>query len=259
MSVPLAEGEVRWSVQTSLPLAPCDLALFVAAIACWWPRWLLAVELTYFWGLAGTLQAVITPDLSASFPQLEFFEFVIGHLAVVIAALFLVVGLRLRPRPGSVLRVFAITAAYTVFVGWFDWVTGSNYMFLAAVPSDLRVRGTGEALVRVSAPVDEHQQVTIAHLRHPPVQFRDVRRVVDEGPTKLPSVHGAPPRWRASSRLEGFPRSFEVRNHRVRSRCVMGTFDPYPSPVSCRGSASGFHLSKASLAFSPACLRLLLA
>jgi hypothetical integral membrane protein (TIGR02206 family) len=134
VSVPLAEGEVRWSVQTSLPLAPRDLALFVAAIACWWPRWLLAVELTYFWGLAGTLQAVVTPDLSAGFPQLEFFEFVVGHLAVVIAALYLVVGLRLRPRPGSVMRVFAITAAYAAFVGCFDWLTGSNYMYLAAVP-----------------------------------------------------------------------------------------------------------------------------
>src|ERR1035437_9354561 len=47
---------------------------------------------------------------------------------------------------------------------------------------DLRVRGTGEALVGVSAPVDEHQQVTIAHLRPPPVQLREVRRAVDEGP-----------------------------------------------------------------------------
>lgn len=36
-----------------------------AAIACWWPQWLLDVELTYFWGLAGTLMAVVTPDLSA--------------------------------------------------------------------------------------------------------------------------------------------------------------------------------------------------
>jgi hypothetical protein len=45
VSVPLAEG--RWSVQASLPLALCDVALIVAAIACWWPRWLLAVELTY--------------------------------------------------------------------------------------------------------------------------------------------------------------------------------------------------------------------
>ena len=134
VSVPLAEGVGRWSVQTSLPLALCDLALLVAAVACWWPQWLLAVELTYFWGLAGTLQAVVTPDLSAGFPQLEFFEFVVGHLAVVIAALYLVVGLRLRPRPGSVMRVFAITAAYAAFVGCFDWLTGSNYMYLAAVP-----------------------------------------------------------------------------------------------------------------------------
>jgi hypothetical integral membrane protein (TIGR02206 family) len=123
-----------WSVQTSLPLALCDVALIVAALACWSPGLALAVELTYFWGLAGTLQAVVTPDLSAGFPQVEFFEFVVGHLGIVVAALFLVVGLGLRPRPGSVLRVFAITAAYTAFVGWFDWITGSNYMFLASVP-----------------------------------------------------------------------------------------------------------------------------
>jgi hypothetical integral membrane protein (TIGR02206 family) len=132
VSVPLVDG--RWSVQSSLPLALCDLALIVAAIACSRPRWPLPVELTYYWGLAGTLQAVATPDLSAGFPQLQFFEFVVGHLGIVIAALFLVVGLRLRPRRGSVPRVFAITAAYTVFVGCFDWLTGSNYMYLAAVP-----------------------------------------------------------------------------------------------------------------------------
>ncbi len=132
VTVPLVDG--RWSMQTSLPLALCDVGLIVAAVACWRPGRSLAFELTYFWGLAGTLQAVVTPDLSAGFPRLEFFEFVIGHLGIVIAALFLVVGLRLQPRPGSVLRVLAITATYTAFVGWFDWLTGSNYMFLVAVP-----------------------------------------------------------------------------------------------------------------------------
>ena len=131
--VPLVQRS--WSVHASLPLALCNLALLVAAVACWWPSWSLAVELTYFWGLAGALQAVVTPDLAAGFPQLEFFEFVVGHLGVVIAALYLVVGLRLQPRPGSVRRVFAVTAAYTAFVGWFDWLTGSNYMFLAAIPA----------------------------------------------------------------------------------------------------------------------------
>lgn len=132
--VPILDGS--WSVQTSLPLALCDAALIVAAVACWSPQWALAVELTYFWGLTGTLQAVLTPDLSASFPELEFFQFVVGHVGIVVAALYLVVGLRLRPRRGSVARVFAITVAWTAVVGVFDWLTDSNYMFLAAIPQN---------------------------------------------------------------------------------------------------------------------------
>ena len=56
-------------------------------VACWPPRWQLGVELSYFWGLTGTLQAVLTPDLSVSFPHLEFFEFVVGHVGIVIAAI----------------------------------------------------------------------------------------------------------------------------------------------------------------------------
>jgi hypothetical integral membrane protein (TIGR02206 family) len=129
--VELAEG---WSLRYSLPLALCDAALLIAALACWRPELQLPVELTYFWGLAGTLQAVVTPDLTAAFPQREFFQFVVGHIGIVIAALFLVIGLRRRPRSGSVLRVFAITAAYTAFVGVFDWLTGANYMYLARPP-----------------------------------------------------------------------------------------------------------------------------
>ena len=124
-----------WSARTSLPLALCDVAALVAAVACWWPRPLL-VELTYFWGLAGTLQAVLTPDLNAGFPHLVFFEYLVGHLGIVCAALFLVVGLGLHPRPGSVVRVFTITALYTAFVGVVDGLSGANYMFLQRPPGE---------------------------------------------------------------------------------------------------------------------------
>jgi hypothetical integral membrane protein (TIGR02206 family) len=123
-----------WTASTSLPLDLCDLALVIAAVTCSWPRWQLGVELTYFWGLAGTLQGVVTPDLSVSFPHLEFFEFVVGHLGIVIAALYLVVGLRRAPRPGAVPRVLAVTLAYTALVGVIDWLADANYMYLARVP-----------------------------------------------------------------------------------------------------------------------------
>lgn len=133
VAVPFADHD--WSVRESLPLALCDVALVVAACACWLPTRTLLVELTYFWGLAGTLQAVVTPDLTAGFPHLEFFEYVIGHVGIVTAAVFLVVGLGCRPRRWAVVRIWSITAAYTAAVGIFDAATGSDYMFLAARPA----------------------------------------------------------------------------------------------------------------------------
>ena len=125
-----------WSVRNSLPLALCDVALVVAAVSCWFPSWSLGVELTYFWGLSGTLQAVLTPDLHVGFPSLEFVLFVVGHLGIVLAALYLVAGLRIVPRPGAALHVFAITVAYAAVIGAFNWLTGSNYMYLAAPPEN---------------------------------------------------------------------------------------------------------------------------
>lgn len=130
---PLVNG--TWTARSSIPLDLCDVALGIAAVACWRPGWSLGVELTYFWGLAGTLQAVVTPDLSAGFPHLAFLEFVVGHVGIVIAALFLVVGLRRHPRPGAVWRVLAITVIYTAAVGVVDAATGADYMFLAHRPA----------------------------------------------------------------------------------------------------------------------------
>ena len=124
-----------FSPKTDLPFALCDVALLIAAAACWWRQRLL-VELTYFWGLAGTLQAVITPDLNAGFPHLVFFQYLVGHLGIVLAAFYLVVGLGIVPRKGSVLIVFAITVAYTAFVGLIDALSGANYMFLRRPPGD---------------------------------------------------------------------------------------------------------------------------
>jgi hypothetical integral membrane protein (TIGR02206 family) len=125
----------QWSASSSLPLALCNMAVLVAAAACWWQIPLL-VELTWFWGLAGTIQAVLTPDLQVGFPHLVFFEYVVGHTAIVLAGVFLVVGMGVTPRPGAVPRVFAITAGYTVFVGAIDAATGANYMFLQRRPTN---------------------------------------------------------------------------------------------------------------------------
>jgi hypothetical integral membrane protein (TIGR02206 family) len=127
-----------WSADADLPLALCNMAVLVAAAAClWWVP--VLVELTYFWGLTGTFQAVITPDLDMGFRHRVFFQHVVGHVGIVTRALFLVIGLRITPRPGAVRRTYAVTAAYTAFVGSVDWVSGANYMFLRHPPSNWTV------------------------------------------------------------------------------------------------------------------------
>jgi hypothetical integral membrane protein (TIGR02206 family) len=123
-----------WTIEADLPLNLCDTALLVAAVACW-SQQVLLVELTYFWGLAGTLQAAITPDLYTHFPHLGFVAYVVEHLGILVAAVYLVVGLGITPRRGAAPKVFAITAAFTAAVGSFDAATGSNYMFLRSRPS----------------------------------------------------------------------------------------------------------------------------
>lgn len=118
----------------SLPLQLCDVAIFVAAAALW-TRGRLAVEVTYFWGLAGTIQALFTPDLPQHFPSYPYFQYYVAHGGVVAAALLLVVGMRLHPRPWAVLRVAALTIAYAVGVGAVDAITGANYMYLRSKPA----------------------------------------------------------------------------------------------------------------------------
>jgi hypothetical integral membrane protein (TIGR02206 family) len=122
-----------WSFSYALPLHLCDVAAFVSAAALWTRRPLL-VELTYFWGLAGTSNSLITPDLADHFPSYLFFQYYIAHGAIVAAALFLVFGLQITPRQGAVARVIALTLGLAAVDSVANLMTGGNYMFLRHAP-----------------------------------------------------------------------------------------------------------------------------
>ncbi len=122
-----------WSASYALPFQLCDVAGVVAAAALW-TRQPLLVELTYFWGLAGTANGLITPDVSDHFPTFGFLQYFIAHGSIVAAALLLVVGLRLAPRRGAVLRVFGLTFALLVLDAAVNLVTDGNYMYLRHTP-----------------------------------------------------------------------------------------------------------------------------
>ena len=179
-----------WSPKTSLPLALCDIGVLVAAVACWWETALL-VELTYFWGLAGTLQGILTPDLNVGFPHLVFFQYVVGHVGIVAAALFLVVGSGIVPRRRAAPRVLAITLAYSAVVGIVDAVTGANYMFLRAPPGEwtlLRVLGPWPWYIASAVGV----AAILVTLLDTPFWAGRRRATVATAPPDRPVVHSLP-------------------------------------------------------------------
>src|SRR5206468_2817543 len=73
----LAGGVPGSELAYSLPLQLCDAAIFVAAAALWTRRQVL-VEVTYFWGLAGTIQALLTPGLPQHFPSYPYVQYYIA-------------------------------------------------------------------------------------------------------------------------------------------------------------------------------------
>jgi len=126
-------GHGTYSASYALPFQLCDVAAFVSAGALWF-RHPLLVELTYFWGLAGTANGLITPDVSDHFPSFGFMQYFIAHGAIVAAALFLVIGLKISPRPGAVVRVFVLTFVLMVLYAGINLLSDGNYMYLRHTP-----------------------------------------------------------------------------------------------------------------------------
>jgi len=123
-----------WSASYALPLQLCDVVAFTASVALWTRRQ-IPVELTYFWGLAGTANGLISPDLAVHFPHYLFLQYFIAHGTIVAAALLLVVGLRISPQRGAVTRVVALTFALVAVDAVANLLTGGNYMYLRYPPS----------------------------------------------------------------------------------------------------------------------------
>ena len=117
----------------ALPLQLCDWAMIVIIVALWTGnrRWL---EIAYFWGIGGTLQALLTPNLRFGFPDLRFISFFVAHSGIIIGIIFLMLVYGFRPRPISLLRTIAWTEVYFVVVLPVDLMTGENYGFLLHQP-----------------------------------------------------------------------------------------------------------------------------
>ena len=122
-----------WYVRDMLPLQLCDVA---AMLAVWGLLTLdrRAIEPLYFFALAGTLPALLTPELDVTFPQLRFVVYFVEHGLTVVVPLLLVVGLGLRPRPGAWRRAVLQVNALAAVAAMANLALGTNFLYLSRKP-----------------------------------------------------------------------------------------------------------------------------
>src|SRR5881296_2778204 len=126
-----SQGLVDW--WQMLPMQMCDWGMVVVMVAMWTgsQRWF---EVAYFWGIGGTLQAVLTPNLRFGFQDWRFISFFTSHSGIIIGVVFLMLIRRYRPYPMSIVRVFLWSEFYFVVTLIADQLTGFNYGFLLHKP-----------------------------------------------------------------------------------------------------------------------------
>lgn len=118
----------------ALPFQLCDWTMIAVIIACFnggKSRWL---EVIYFWGIGGSLQAVLTPNLQFGFPDYRFFTFFIDHSFIVIGVTYLMLTRYFRPQASSIWRTWLWSVGYFVITIVVDYLTNVNYGFLLHKP-----------------------------------------------------------------------------------------------------------------------------
>jgi hypothetical integral membrane protein (TIGR02206 family) len=122
------------SLEYSLPLDLCSVVL-IAVIAAQFRAGRLQCEIAFFWGLGGTTQALITPDLGSGFPSWDFILFFWSHGAILLGIVFIIAATDFRPQRNSVVRMMMALNIYAAATGTVDRVMGWNYGYLCQKPA----------------------------------------------------------------------------------------------------------------------------
>lgn len=122
-----------FDIKQDLPLQLCNMMPFFVPFILysknrkWW-------AVLFFWIMAGTFQALITPTLKDSFPHYEFWRYFIVHGGLVFCMLYcvFVFGFRLTWR--DALRAGILLNILAFFMYHISCLVDGNYMYLRAKP-----------------------------------------------------------------------------------------------------------------------------
>jgi hypothetical integral membrane protein (TIGR02206 family) len=117
-----------------LPLEMCDASFWLTTAA------LLTLEertfdLAYYWGIAGSGMALLTPYLRAPLHSFQSFQYFTGHALLIIGVLYLIWSRQTRPRLSSWWFAWWTLNIFGLMVALVDFLGGTNFMYLRQKPT----------------------------------------------------------------------------------------------------------------------------
>ena len=122
-----------WSLQDSLPLHLCSIMWFLCIyLLITKKKW--AFEMILFIGMPGGMHSLLTPELTHGDSLLHKIDFFIGHGGLILVPFYAIFVMKMWPRKHAWWKSFLKLQFLVLIVGLFNYMLGSNYMYLTHTP-----------------------------------------------------------------------------------------------------------------------------
>jgi hypothetical integral membrane protein (TIGR02206 family) len=122
-----------WNIQENLPLHLCGMSSIMSIILLFnYHR--PTAQVFYYWGLTGGFYSILTPEFDLGTQGFFFYAYFISHGGLILASLYMIIYDGFVPEKKSWLKSFVVIQFAAAGVGIFNWITQSNYMYLASPP-----------------------------------------------------------------------------------------------------------------------------
>ena len=122
-----------WTLQNNLPFHMCSIMIWFSIYGLWKrKRW--TFTLMYFFGIAGAIQAIITPDAVYAFPHFRFLNTIFSHSLLVTGGFWVVFVEGYRPKLKDLWSALLIVNVYALIMVFVNQALGSRYLYMGQKP-----------------------------------------------------------------------------------------------------------------------------
>jgi hypothetical integral membrane protein (TIGR02206 family) len=122
-----------WNLQQNLPVHLCSVTnILCIVLLINYKQWI--AELVYYWGLAGGIQSLLTPEFTIGMGGYNFYSYFINHGGLILVVAYMIVHFEFVPRPKSWLWALGYTQILAIGVGIVNYFVQANYMYLSKKP-----------------------------------------------------------------------------------------------------------------------------